>query len=139
MIEAKIINADSFIKLLERIKAQHTKQSKIHVILDNARYHHAIKVKEWLNQQNCKIELHFIPPYCPHLNPIERLWGVMHKNITHNRSYSRMNDFADELLTFLSETVPKNWNRYCDQISDNFRNYLRKECANSIAEVYTNN
>ena len=22
------------------------------------------------------IKLHFIPPYCPHLNPIERLWGI---------------------------------------------------------------
>jgi transposase len=29
------------------------------------------------------IKLHFIPAYCPHLNPIERLWGVMHRNVTH--------------------------------------------------------
>ena len=29
-----------------------------------------------------RIELHFIPPYCPHLNPIERLWGLMHRNVT---------------------------------------------------------
>jgi hypothetical protein len=26
--------------------------------------------------------------YCPHLNPIERLWGVMHKHVTHNKSYA---------------------------------------------------
>jgi len=32
------------------------------------------------------LSLHFIPAYCPHLNPIERLWGVMHRNVTHNKS-----------------------------------------------------
>lgn len=31
-----------------------------------------------------RIQLHFIPAYCPHLNPIERLWGVMHKSLTAN-------------------------------------------------------
>jgi transposase len=29
-----------------------------------------------------------VPAYCPHLNPIERLWGLMHKNVTHNRCYA---------------------------------------------------
>jgi hypothetical protein len=26
--------------------------------------------------------------YAPHLNPTERLWGVMHKWVTHNRHYA---------------------------------------------------
>jgi transposase len=49
----------------------------IHVFLDNARYHHAKLVQEWLARPGCRIKLHFIPPYCPHLNPIERLFRVM--------------------------------------------------------------
>ena len=28
------------------------------------------------------------PSYCPHLNPIERLWGLMHRNVTHNKCYA---------------------------------------------------
>ncbi len=32
-----------------------------------------------------RIKLHFISSYCPHLDPIERLWGLMHNNVTHNR------------------------------------------------------
>ena len=44
-----------------------------HVFLDNARYHHAKLVQEWLAQPGRRIKLHFIPTYCPHLNPIERL------------------------------------------------------------------
>jgi hypothetical protein len=35
-----------------------------------------------LAQPGRRIKLHFIPPYCPHLNPIERLWGVMHRHVT---------------------------------------------------------
>jgi len=56
----------------------------IHVFLDNARYHHAKLVHDWLSRPGCRIRLHFVPAYCPHLNPIERLWGVMHKHVTHN-------------------------------------------------------
>jgi transposase len=47
----------------------------IHVFLDNARYHHAKLVQDWFSRPDCRIKLHFIPSYCPHLNPIERLWG----------------------------------------------------------------
>jgi transposase len=47
----------------------------IHVFLDNARYHHAKLVQDWLARSECRIKLHFIPSYCPHLNPIERLWA----------------------------------------------------------------
>ena len=56
----------------------------IHLFLDNARYHHAKLVQAWLARPGCRIKLHFIPTYCPHLDPIERLWGLMHKHITHN-------------------------------------------------------
>jgi transposase len=53
----------------------------IHVFLDNARYHHAKLVQQWLARPGCRIKLHFIPSYCPHLNPIERLWGLMQRNL----------------------------------------------------------
>jgi transposase len=67
------------------------------------------------------IKLHFIPPYCPHLNPIERLWGVMHKQVTHNKSYTTCAQFADATLGFLREKVPRNWADLCDSVADNFR------------------
>src|ERR1019366_8958008 len=74
MIEALTIDAASTIRLLESIEALYPMLVLIHVFLDNARYHHAKLVREWLAQPGRRITLHFIPPYCPHLNPIERLW-----------------------------------------------------------------
>ena len=84
MIEAETIDARSTIRLLEMIETLYPLMALIHVFLDNARYHHAKLVQEWLAQPGGD-PLRFIPAYCPHLNPIERLWGVMHRHLTHNR------------------------------------------------------
>jgi hypothetical protein len=67
MIEVVTVNADSTIKLLESIEALFPVLAYIHVFLDNARYHHAKLVQEWLARPGCRIKLHFIPSYCPHL------------------------------------------------------------------------
>jgi hypothetical protein len=62
---------------LEAIEAPYPMLALIHVFLDDARYHHAKLVQEWLARPDCRIKLHFIPSCCPHLNPIERLLGLM--------------------------------------------------------------
>ena len=68
-----------------------------------------------------RIKLHLIPTYCPHLNPIERLWVFMHRNVTHNKCYVTCAQFADATLSFLREKVPGNWADLCDLVTDNFR------------------
>jgi transposase len=121
MIEAETIDAMSTIRLLESLQALYPLMVCIHVFLDNARYHHAKLVSEWLSRPGCRIKLHFLPAYCPHLNPIERLWGVMHKNITHNKCYDTCKDFAEATLDFLRDKVPRNWAKYRTTVTDNFR------------------
>src|SRR5271157_2029241 len=93
----------------------------IDVFLDNARYHHAKIVQEWLAQPGRRIALHFIPAYCPHLNPIERLWALMHQHLTHNKTYPTCREFADAILNFLRDEVPRKWGEFCDSVTDNFR------------------
>ncbi len=107
MIEAETIDAISTIRLLESLESLYPLMVCIHVFLDNARYHHAKLVKEWLARPSCRIKLHFLPTYCPHLNPIERLWGVMHKNITHNKCYGTCGEFAE--TTLVARKSPQNW------------------------------
>ena len=121
MIEATTVDALSTIALLMAIALMYPTKRLIHVFLDNARYHHAVLVREWLAQPGRRIKLHFIPSYCPHLNPIERLWGLMHRNVTHNKCYATCAQFADATLGFLRETVPRNWADLCDSVTDNFR------------------
>ena len=73
MLEVTTVNAISTIMLLMAIEAMFPGRRLIHVFLDNARYHHAKLVQAWLARPGCRIKLHFIPVYSPHLDPIERL------------------------------------------------------------------
>ena len=61
MIEAQTVDALSTIKLLELIEALYPLLALIHVFLENASYHHAKIVREWLAQPGRRIKLHFIP------------------------------------------------------------------------------
>ena len=109
----------------------------IHVFLDNARYHHTVLVQEWLARPGCRIKLHFIPGYCPHLNPIERPWRLMHQHVTHNRCYASYNDFCRSALKFLREEVPKNWAILCDSVTDQFpRHQPRRFSGSQSIGVY---
>ena len=121
MIEAEAIDAASTIKLLAGIEALYSTTALIHVFLDNARYHHAKIVRKWLSQPGRRIALHFVPSYCPHLNPIERLWALMHQHLTHNKTYPTCREFADAILNFLRDEVPRKWGEFCDSVTDNFR------------------
>lgn len=121
MIEAETIDAASTITLLIALLAAYPRKRVIHLFLDNARYHHAKLVQEWLARQGGRIKLHFIPAYCPHLDPIERLWGLMHKHVTHNRCHETFAGFRAAILGFQREEVPRKWDTYCDEITDNFR------------------
>ena len=121
MKDVLTVDALSTIMLLMAIEAMYPGMRHIHVYLDNARYHHAKLVTAWLARPDCRIKLHFVPAYCPHLNPIERLWGLMHRHITHNKCYANFRDFSAAMLGFLRHEVPAHWNIYCDEVTDNFR------------------
>jgi len=121
MVEVTTVDAASTIMLLMAIAMMYPTKRRIHVFLDNARYHHARMVQAWLAQAGCRIKVHYIPSYCPHLDPIERLWGLMHKHVTHNRCHANYNDFCQSVLHFLREEVPKKWAVFRDSVTDNFR------------------
>ena len=121
MLEVETVDAASTIRLMMALLTMYPRKRVIHLFLDNARYHHAKLVQAWLARSGFRIRLHFIPTYCPHLDPIERLWGLMHRNVTHNRCHATFADFSSAILTFLRQDVPRNWHRYCDQVTDNFR------------------
>jgi transposase len=120
IIEGECISADTTLRLLERLSARHPCKRKIHVFLDNARYHHARVVKAWLARTDCRVVLHFLPPYAPNLNAIEKLWGVMHRRVTHNQHYPTEAEFIKKIHDFFDVTLPKNWRSIRDVVSDNF-------------------
>jgi transposase len=120
IVEGDTISAETTLRLLKRLAARHPDRRWIHVFVDNARYHHAKDVKVWLAQPGCRIRLHFLPPYAPNLNAIERLWGVMHRNVTHNTYYPTEAEFVHAVNTFFKITLPNQWRNFRDIVTDTF-------------------
>ncbi len=55
------------------------------MIIDNARYHHASLHEAWRQEVANHFVLHFLPPYSPQLNPIERVWKLIRRRCLHNQ------------------------------------------------------
>ncbi len=70
-------------KLLINFMKRLVKDSKrkVFFILDNLKVHHGKQVTEWLNKNKDRIEVFFIPPYSPELNPDEYLNHVLKKDV----------------------------------------------------------
>jgi transposase len=88
--KAEIFNAESFKIFLQTLLRSRKRGKKVLVILDNARYHHARDLKPWLKKNRCHIELLFLPPYSPDLNPIERVWKLTRRLCTHNQYFETL-------------------------------------------------
>jgi len=121
LVEAERIDAASTIALFEKLEASNPDKKRIYVLADNARYHHARLVRQWLERDSCRINLIFQPAYAPHLNAIERLWGVMHREVTHNRFHASFALFAEAIDNFFRRRLPREWKTWRDTITDNFR------------------
>ncbi len=121
LVQAERINAASTIALFEKLEADNPGKKRIYVFADNARYHHARLVRQWLERPGCRIKLIFQPAYAPHLNAIERLWGVMHREVTHNRFYANFDLFTKAIDHFFKQRLPREWTTWRDTITDNFR------------------
>lgn len=79
---------------------------KIVMIIDNARYHHASLHAEWRNQVKDHFELHFLPPYSPELNPIERVWKLIRRRCLHNQYFPNLEDVVAAITPSL-----RRWSR----------------------------
>jgi transposase len=93
------INAMAMILLIKKIE-EHQIEGEIYLILDNARYNHAIKVADYIKQSGSRVHLVFLPPYSPNLNIIERLWLFFHQKILYDKYYETFPQFKEAVETF---------------------------------------
>src|SRR4029079_6045457 len=98
--EDHTLNAASTIRFFNKIEEAYPDKWRIHVFCDNAPYYRNTTVQEYL--KNSKIELHFLPPYSPNLNPIERLWKWMKERVVYNTYYEHFENFKDAVFGFFS-------------------------------------
>jgi transposase len=83
----KVFNAETFQGFLGQLLRHRTRRRRMIIVLDNARYHHAVLLKPFLHQHAAQLHLLFLPPYSPQLAPIERVWKLTRRLATHNRYF----------------------------------------------------
>lgn len=94
-------SSDLFIGLLHELARAYPDARTIHVILDNYQIHKSQRTQLALAALQGRIELHFLPPYCPDENRIERLWRDLHDNVTRNHSCRTMKELMSEVRHYL--------------------------------------
>jgi len=88
---------------------RHTRRGrKLILVLDNARYHHAILLREWLRKHRTTLALLFLPPYSPDLNPIERVWKLTRRLCTHNQYFQELQDLVGTVVEQLARWAKPN-------------------------------
>jgi transposase len=102
-VEYERKSADLFVLLLHRLAKAYPDAKVIHVILDNYRVHHSDMAGVALKALGGRIRLHFLPPYCPDDNKIERLWQDLHAGVTRNHCCRSMKRLMNNVRAFLEE------------------------------------
>jgi len=86
-VRGKKKDSGLFIALLKKLLEVYAGRRRVHVILDNYTIHSSRRTRAWLKEHGAKFRLHFLPPYCPDDNRIERkVWRELHANVTYNHT-----------------------------------------------------
>ncbi|MEL8644744.1 IS630-like element ISEc40 family transposase [Escherichia coli] len=118
--EYKTINEYNVSRFFNEIRKVYPDYNqKIHVILDGAGYHRSQLVKDWAEVVN--IRLHYLPPYSPNLNPIERMWKLMNEHARNNRYFSSTREFREAISVFFNQTLPDIADSLTSRINDHFQ------------------
>jgi len=94
-------NSLLFCALLDKLVEEYPDAKRIHVICDNFIIHSSKITQRHMAKLDGRIVLHFLPPYCPDDNPIERVWQDLHANVTRNHRCTSMDQLLANVHSFL--------------------------------------
>lgn len=92
-----------FVATLGRLLKIYSHATVIHVVLDNFKIHSSKQVQAWMKQHGQRIRLHFLPPYCPDHNRIERKWQDLHAAVTRNHRCKTIEQLMDQVERWLKQ------------------------------------
>jgi transposase len=103
-VEGERKNSRLFLQLrYKRVTKSYPNAKRIHVILDNYGIHASAQVRLAMKSEAAsRLELHFLPPYCPDHNRIERIWKDLHDNVTRNHRCASREELMAEVRSYLA-------------------------------------
>jgi transposase len=100
-VKAERKNSLLFIAMLAKLTKAYPDRV-IHVVLDNYVIHDSKISRSAVAAWGGRVVLHFLPPYCPKENRIERVWLDLHANVTRNHKHGDMDPLMTDVTNYLS-------------------------------------
>lgn len=100
-VEAPRKNSGLFCQLVARLVEEYPTARQLHLIVDNYIIHSSKITQRFLRKYGDRVVLHFLPPYCPDHNRIERVWQDLHANVTRNHRCPTMAILLQHVRAFL--------------------------------------
>jgi len=97
MVVEGTVKSDVFIQFLKRLLAGNQK-SKVFVVVDGHPTHRSKAVKEFIAFSGGEIELFYLPPYSPELNPDELVWNNLKNGIVGKASVKDRSELKAKVI-----------------------------------------
>ena len=102
-LEVERKNSQTFIQFLEYLLLEQFPAQKIILVLDNASYHKSRATLAALSLFEPRVNVFWLPKYCPNLNLIERFWRQLKDLACANKldlTIEALANRVDEILSF---------------------------------------
>ncbi|MFI1419138.1 IS630 family transposase [Streptomyces sp. NPDC020731] len=98
MVFTEGFTAEVMCRFLQRIAGHFG--HKVHLVVDGHSAHRSRKVRDWLAAHSDDVELHFLPPYSPELNPDEPVNADLKHNLPKQHRAHDQAELASEARRF---------------------------------------
>ena len=105
-VAAERKNSVLFIALVDALSRAYRRARRIHLVLDNYIIHKSRQTMRHLARFGDRFALHFLPPYSPESNVIERLWKQLHDHVTRNHTHRSIDPLMEAVDAFLHDVQP---------------------------------
>lgn len=113
------VDTSAVVAQVAALRERNRQAGVIHLIMDNASYNKSKPVRKAARKH--RVRLHYLPPYSPNLNPIERVWKVMAEDVRNNRFFESFDEFRCDIGYFFTTLWPRKAERLRSRINDNFQ------------------
>jgi len=90
-----------FVLLLWTLVRRFPEARRLHVVVDNYGIHKSALVQTALEAMAGQVKLHFLSPYCPDENRIEREWQNLHANVTRNHREKTIDALMNQVRAWI--------------------------------------
>ena len=91
-----------FVELANELARRFADRGRVHLVVDNYIIHKSKITQRGLEMLDGKVVLHFLPPYSPDYNPIERVWWDLHAHVTRNHRHLNWDALLSHVRTYVA-------------------------------------